>query len=106
MEEALLGNVTMRDYITALQKPLTVEKLKPLIGAELDVRIMRRSWGNMIVDCDKLVITNIKLSLDVESEEGLDPCAEQVYSDYYLEGKLKYNAWTSLAEVQRYLNSN
>ena len=96
---------TMRAYVLDLREPLTIKKLKPLIGREFAVKKMTRSWGKDVVDLDKLVITNIRVTADVATGKTTGLSAVHIYSDYWLEGRNKYNAWTGLKSFQKYLET-
>lgn len=91
----------MRDYLYGLKEPLNIEDLKPLIGQEFTVRQMGRSWGKDVVDVDKMVITKIDASVDVESGKTRGLSSIHIYSDYWLEGRNKYNAWCGLKAFQK-----
>lgn len=97
--------VDLRAYIHGLSEPVSIDDLKPLIGQEFTVRIMTRSWGKDVVDTDKVVITNIQLAVDVESGQSAHHSAIMIFSDYYLDAQMKYNAWTGLKAFQRYVSS-
>ena len=92
-----------RDYVENLERPLTIEKLKPLIGAVFDVNIKRKSWGVDKLDVDKLVVTNIKLTVDVESGQEAEEFAGHIYMDFWLDGDKKYNAWVGLSQFKEYV---
>ena len=94
----------MRKYVENLDRPLTIEKLKPLIGASFDVDVKQSEWGKMVTNYDKLIVSNINLTVDVESGEETS-YKESIYMDYYLAGRLKFNAWTGLAGLKKYLNT-
>jgi len=92
----------MADYILKLERPLTVKKLAPLIGVAIQVRKECNEWGKRVVDTDSVTITNINLTVDVESGNETS-FKEHIYMDYYLEGRLKYNAWGSLECLKDYI---
>ncbi len=92
-------------YILDLEEPLGINELKPLINRRFKILNESISWGEMIVDTDELLVTNIKFMIDVGT--GKNECTIMIYSDYFLKGNKNYNAWTSLdgikASIKRYL---
>jgi len=92
------------DYIMGLKEPLTIEDLRPLIGQELKVRDMTMEWGKEVLTCDKMVITHIKINMTIGKTKD-EAQAIRVYSDYWLGGRNKFNAWTSLKGIQNYIKA-
>lgn len=88
--------------ILGLKEPLTVDDLKPLIGKEFSVNRTDTEWGKLVVVTDKLVVTSISMAMDVETGKGK---LVHIYSDYWLKGVKKYNAWTGLKSFQSYLQT-
>ncbi|MCP4273284.1 MAG: hypothetical protein GY781_15220 [Gammaproteobacteria bacterium] len=91
----------MLDYLRKAERPLTVGKLSPLIGAVFTVNIEGWEWGERIIETDKLVITNISLNVDVESGEETSR-TECIYMDFFLNGILQYNAHISFEQLKMY----
>lgn len=92
------------NYVLGLNEPLSIDDFKPLIGKSFDVDIKKVSWGNEETITDKLIVTNIKLSVDVSSEKTVGLSAIMIYSDYCLNGVKKYNAWTTLVGFKNHIN--
>jgi len=86
-----------------LKVPVTVDEMRLLIGEKFPVLQTEFSWGNEIVSTDYLKITSVKFPIDVET--GLSDGVVMIYSDYYLDGKIKYNAWAGLKGVQYYIKT-
>lgn len=90
----------MKDYIMGLSEPLTIDDLKPMLDAELHVRVTGIEWRKEVVKYDRFNITGIKLSFDIGSDSGT--CC-MIYMDYWLKGELVFNACIGLKGLQSYL---
>ena len=96
--------VSVEDFML-IKEPCTIEELKPLIGQEIEVNDIRLEYGKPVTIADKIVITNIKLTVDVESGKSNGYSALCIYSDYYIKGKFRFNAWTNLAGVKKMIKA-
>lgn len=97
-----MNNKEIQDYILSLNDDATIEQLKKLIDKEFTIIAESPSWGKMTTDCDLLEITNIKADIDIESGKL---SGVMIYSDYYLENRKKFNAWTGLSNIKTYIKN-
>ena len=81
---------------------LSLEDLSLLNGCVFRVRKEQSEWGKMVICLDKVVITNIKASVNLQQDKT-DITAIHVYADFYLSGKFMYNAWTGLESIKNYI---
>ena len=95
-----LNNLVMHDHILGLDDTAAIDDFKKMIGQRFPVRKECSSWGKMIVETDEMEVTKITADIDIESG---DICSEMIYSNYYVDGQLKYNAWTGLKAMQSYI---
>jgi len=95
-----LNNLVIHEYILGLDDNADIDALKHLIGKDFPIRDEGRSWGKTVVVTDRLVVTKISSRIDIESAELT---GVQIYSDYYLDGSKRFNAWTSLKSIQNYI---
>lgn len=91
----------IHDYILGLSGPVTVEDMLPLIGEKFPVLQTGREWGEDVVSTDYLLVTDVKFMISVKT--GQSTSVVMIYSDYFLKGRLKYNAWTGIKGVQNYI---
>ena len=87
--------------ILDLKEPLSIPELKALINQCFPVKYTSTSWGAIIVDTDMLKITHIEIHAKVTDKPDLDINLVLIYCDFFLQGKLKYNAWYSLPTIQK-----
>jgi len=96
------------EYILNLKEPVTVNELKPLIGEKFPVLRMKFEWQKEVINTDYMEITKIKFPIDVGTEKS--DGVVMIYSNYYLKGILRYNAWTGIKGIQKsikcYLDTN
>lgn len=90
------------EIILNIERPFTTKGLKPLIGLRFPIRSTTRSWGRELVDTDELEITHINCQVEVGS--GAITGQVMVYSNYFFNGNIRFNAWTSVDAVQKYIN--
>jgi len=89
------------EYILSLDadKNISISDLQALIGKDFKIKGMEWSWSKEALNLDRLVITNIKFSVNASPE--LEVSAISVYADFYMCNVLKYSAWESIESVQR-----
>ena len=85
------------------EKTVTIEYLQDLVGLEFPILAMGRSWGKDVVEKDYVKITNVKFHVDVSPEVSISII--MIYCDFYLEGALKYNAWTGSDNYKNWINA-
>jgi hypothetical protein len=89
--------LVMHDYILALTDDAKIHDLKALIGESISVKRETWEWGKSVVDLDRVVVTEIKAHIDLSSDRL---SSVMIYCDFYLNGKLKYNAWFALDSLK------
>ena len=85
------------------EKDVTIKYLQDLVGLEFPILAMGRSWGEDVIEKDYVKMTHVKVTTLLKPE--IDVSAIMIYSDFYLKGALKYNAWTGLETYKKWINA-
>ncbi len=101
---AVLGGqnerLVMHDYILGLDGNASREDLSELIGKSFPVRDEGMSWGKIVIESDIMKVTKITADIDIESGKLSHV---NIYSDYHIDGRFRFNAWTGLKSIQSYI---
>lgn len=90
----------MHDYILGLDDDASREDLNELMGKSFQVRDEGTSWGKIVIEADIMEVTKITADIDIESGKL---SYVKIYSDYYIDGRFRFNAWTGLKSIQGYI---
>jgi len=82
-----------------------IDMFRAFIGKRFPVRDFQWSWNKYIIITDELEITDIRCDVELD-KNGLRFSRYRIYSNYYIEGKFKFNAWASLRGVKKYIKNH